>query len=373
MAGYSWGGSEILWSESALKLREAGHPVLVSVKQWPVLSKTILALAAVGVVVHERQVKQSFPGRLLARVNERILGDKSSPIGKEVRKITSMFCPDLVVVSQGGISDGVEWLEHLSGNGVPYVVIAQANAEWWWPNDAMADRLLKAYSRATLACFVSRRNLELFETQVGGKLSNARVVWNPFQVSYDSSQRWPTESNGIRLACVGRLSMDKGQDLILRVLARPEWKSRPLHVSFYGKGPIEKSLKRLAETLQVSDRVSFQGQVEDVSSIWSKNHALLLPSRCEGLPLSVVEAMLSGRPTFVTDVAGNSEVVVNGRTGLLAAAPTVELVAEMLEHAWHNQKDWRSFGDQASIRIREILPKDPAKDFTDLLLGLATS
>lgn len=55
--------------------------------------------------------------------------------------------------------------------------------------------------------------------------------------------------------------------------------------------------------------VAFLGHVENVEDVWAKHNALLLPSRFEGMPLVVVEAMLCGRPCIATDVGGNSELI----------------------------------------------------------------
>ena len=61
---------------------------------------------------------------------------------------------------------------------------------------------------------------------------------------------------------------------------------------------------------------------------------LVMPSRFEGLPLAIVEAMLCARPVVATDVAGHAEVVEDGVTGFLADAPTVGAIAAALERCW---------------------------------------
>ena len=57
----------------------------------------------------------------------------------------------------------------------------------------------------------------------------------------------------------------------------------------------------------------------------------MLPSRFEGLPLALVEAMLCPRPAVVTNVAGNTEVIEDGETGFVAAAPTAGHLDEAME------------------------------------------
>ena len=79
-------------------------------------------------------------------------------------------------------------------------------------------------------------------------------------------------------------------------------------------------------SLGLGTRIEFAGHVADIVGIWSKHNALVLPSRCEGLPLALVEAMLCGRPAIATNVAGHGEVIEDGVTGILAEAPTVPAV-----------------------------------------------
>ena len=73
------------------------------------------------------------------------------------------------------------------------------------------------------------------------------------------------------------------------------------------------------------EKVTYGGFTEDVESIWASHHALVLPSRSEGLPLVVVEAMLCGRPAIVTDVAGNAELIQDGVSGFVAAAAAPQM------------------------------------------------
>ena len=101
----------------------------------------------------------------------------------------------------------------------------------------------------------------------------------------------------------------------------------------------------------------------NIEGVWSQHHALLLPSRYEGLPLAVVEAMLCGRVCIVTDVGGNAELVEDNESGFVAAAPTVPLLDEAMERAWNRRHEWRQMGQSAARRVRERVSPDPVGDF----------
>jgi glycosyltransferase involved in cell wall biosynthesis len=113
----------------------------------------------------------------------------------------------------------------------------------------------------------------------------------------------------------------------------------------------------------LNDRVVFAGHVSIVEEIWAFNHVLTMPSRWEGLPLAIVEAMLCARPVMATDVGGNSEVIENGVSGILAAAPTIASVREALEVLWTRREDLRDMGKAAAKTIRQKVPPDPIDVF----------
>jgi glycosyltransferase involved in cell wall biosynthesis len=197
------------------------------------------------------------------------------------------------------------------------------------------------------------------------------VVRNPFKVSWQQRSDWPGTDLGFRFACIGRLyPMEKGQDLLIRVLGRDRWRSRPVSLTFFGVGEQSVGLAEMA-ALHGLANVRFAGFANDVDQIWTGHHALLLSSRAEGLPLVLVEAMLCGRVPIVTDVAGNSEVVEDDVTGFLAAAPTEDALDEAMERAWQRRAEWRAIGEAAARRIRELVPPDPAGELAERLLRLA--
>jgi glycosyltransferase involved in cell wall biosynthesis len=367
MDGAAWGGSESLWSEAALRAVAAGATVMASVSHWPELPPPLAALERRGAVV-DRRPRPSLAGRIANRTWRTILGCPGwTP---SWQRIVS-FRPDLVCISHGATSCGIDWMHLCHDAGIPYACVCQANYEFWWPADEAAAGWRRVFQAARGAYFVSRHNLELFERQIGGTLPTGAVVWNPFNVSWDAAPPWQEPQGTFRLACVARFEpRAKGHDLLFEVLSRDKWRRRGLTVDLYGAGPWEQSLRRLVAVHELEGMVRFAGYAADMEQVWAGHHCLILPSRYEGLPLSLVEAMLCGRPSIVTDVAGNTEVLTDDVSGFVAAAPTARLLDEAMERAWARRHEWREIGLTAAAAIRERLPRDPAAEFAGRLLAL---
>jgi glycosyltransferase involved in cell wall biosynthesis len=367
-----WGGSEELWSGAARELVGMGHQVYANVHGWPDRPDKIRKLAADGVDVNERRVR--FSDRLRAKVRRQFLPSAENAVQGDFGRWVRACRPDLICVSNGHYKDGRRWMEYARALGVPYAPIMHANGPEIWPSDEEQAALRELYRDAIGVFCVSQANLSLLERQLGERLPQARVVWNPCNVSRSVECRWPDDDGTWRLACVGRLDPDaKGQDLLFDVLARPQWRERPVKVSLFGTGRAEVGLRRLAAFHGLEHIVEFRGHVGDVADIWRHHHALVLPSRFEGLPLVLVEALLVGRPAVVTDVAGNTEVVEDDVTGFVATAPHPRLIADAMERAWNARGRWQEMGATARCRMLERLPPNPCKDFASLLVNLGSS
>jgi glycosyltransferase involved in cell wall biosynthesis len=367
MEGSPWGGSEELWSQAALLLARDGKEVCASVPHSDHPRPVLERLERVGVVVRARGSGPWLWERAWQNTARRPRSGRL--LGNDVSWLLSKKA-DLVCISQGGITDGLDWMLFCGRHRIPYTPIVHSNAEWLWPDDAQAERMAEAYGKAALCCFVSQANRELLEDQIGRSLPNSALVRNPCNVSYAARPAWPDMSPHWRLACVARLDpVAKGQDLLLHALAAEKWRSRNLQVTFYGTGRCERSLRQLAQRLNLTN-VDFRGYVPDVEQIWTENHALVIPSRYEGTPLALVEAMLCGRPAVITDVAGNAELVEHGLSGFVACAPTAPLLDKALEEAWQRRDEWREMGRRARDRVEALVPADPVRQFCDRLIGL---
>lgn len=360
--------SEELWSRTAMVLSNEGFSVYASVPGWSPLHWRTQKLRSAGVRVQTRPTH--YP--LWKRGWYYIFSRGKTKTAIEVEKLLRTEPPMLVVFSSGLFLPPIELLESCISLHLPFVTIANGNYEELWPYDVLAERYRSVFPLALRCYFVSKASLQLAEKQIGCELSNAEVVWSQYNIAFNASPPWPvSKGNGeLLLACVGRLyPPHKGQDILLEALAGPVWVDRPWHLSLYGEGPMRNTLERLTARLGLSNRVTFAGH-RAVEEIWSANQVLVMPSRCEGLSLAMVEAMLCGRPILATDVGGNSEIILDGVTGLLAGAPAVPTLAQGLERLWANRENLEEMGKAGTRRIRALVPSDPIRVFYEKIISL---
>lgn len=370
MSSVPWGGSEILWYEAAEECARIGHAVAICTPSWPTLPAPLERAKADWCVQHsfDPSVLQTHPvRRILRRLARR---DDLYYKRQWLRQIR----PLILCLSNGNAFQGLAWMEAAMAEDVPFVTIAQAHAEFLAPDDLQADRLIKAFSTAQANYFVARANHELVECQLGYRFNNARLIANHSRhLPLHSPMPWPDQSSdSLRLACVARLHpASKGQDLLFQALSDPRWHTRNWQLSLYGMGEHENCLRRLASMLGIGGRVHFMGQSSTPMEIWRTHHALVLPSRYEGTPLVLMEAMLAGRPVITTAVAGAPELIQHGHNGFLAEAPTVGKLRLCLEDAWARRAEWSSMGIAAYATAEERAKEAPALRFARELLILS--
>lgn len=169
------------------------------------------------------------------------------------------------------------------------------------------------------------------------------------------------------LAVVGLLNVAKGQDIALQALSEVGTE-KDLQLVFAGHGEMEQELSQLANELGLSERVAFLGFRQDVPRVLAACDGLLLPSRWEGMPYIVLEAMASALPVVTTPVDGARDLVVHGESGLIAEEITAASLALQLEAFLCLDPDQRlAMGEAGRVHMQSSFT---AKSMVDELLKL---
>lgn len=151
---------------------------------------------------------------------------------------------------------------------------------------------------------------------------------------------------------VGRLSPEKGVDLYLRALALLEARGVRFVSVLAGDGPERAAYEALAAELRVGHRVAFLGTVAAMQSLYRRLELLVIPSRSEGLPNVLLEAMRADVPVVSTSVGAVPEVLGGTQAGVLIPPANVEALADAIAASLRLKSDPTSRTARAEVATR---------------------
>jgi len=156
-----------------------------------------------------------------------------------------------------------------------------------------------------------------------------------------------------QLLIVGRIVYQKGIDLLFEALAG--LKDLEWELSVAGDGPLRESLEEMARKFGIAGRVHFLGWQSKVDLVerYRQANLFVYPSRHEGMPNAVLEAMASGLPVIASEIAGNDELVLHGNTGLLIPSEDFSRLREAIRGLLLAPDRRRKMGDAAQKRVEE--------------------
>lgn len=358
-----WPGCEVLWSQAAIRLlREKELVVFASLAWREIRPRSVREIKRLGGrVVFTKTRKRNLFLRALKKImkNERGVA--------WLKKIN----PDFVVISEGDCFEAMNWMEACRLTGIRYATVTHSCSPWVWPSGKEFRKLRDNYCGAERCFFVSRENLELLEMKIARELQNAGIIRNPYNVDYNTCLPWPRDSKKIKIACIASAEFgSKGQDILFRVFGQEKWRKRPVEISLFLYGGHDHDHTRELKEVFEAENFHLFDYVEKIEDIWREHHALILPSRREGLPLVVVEAMLCGRVCVVTDVGGNREIIEDNINGFIASAPNMASLDEAAERFWQRKDELEIIGKTAAEKIRKLVPDDPVGIFVEEIKSL---
>lgn len=184
-------------------------------------------------------------------------------------------------------------------------------------------RLVKRLSQAVTVSETVKQRWCRYD---GLKPDSVQVIYNGVPAPPPAgASREP--SKGPRIAYVGRLSREKGADLLLEAFAAVRRAIPASELVLIGDGAERPALEKRAAEI---GGVHFAGWQQDVPAWLATMDLFALPSRTEGLPLALLEAMAAGLPAVAADVGGVHEALDNGTTGLLVDPENPARLAEAM-------------------------------------------
>ncbi|MEY8375976.1 glycosyltransferase family 4 protein [Lachnospiraceae bacterium 56-18] len=163
----------------------------------------------------------------------------------------------------------------------------------------------------------------------------------------------------------GQISVRKNHELVIRALSKI--KDEKIKYLIVGFGE-EERLKKLVDELNLKKRVVFAGYRKDVKDVLHAVEAFAFPSRQEGLPVALMEAMAVGLPVVATRIRGNMDLIENGKGGWLVDCDDVDGFAEGMKKVYLS--DCQQMGIENIATMQRFDTKNVCKKMEDIYLSL---
>lgn len=330
------GGTEMFATRAAELLAGAGHEVHVALLR---AEGALLERMGTAATLHALEAPA---GRL------RVPG-----LARSLRRCVRSVRPE-VVYSQDIFSNFIAAAAVVGMRRLRFV------SSWRWTTVDTKARLFLAAAAARRSDAVVTNAEALRSTLIGLGVPSARVQWVPnlleeaaFEGATDAERRAWRDALGIpqdRLVvlCAGRMQHLKGQDVALAAWAQlTESTRRRAHLVFAGDGELRPALDAQVEAASLREHVTFAGPYRTPPNIFRFADLVLLPSRSEGMPNTLLEAAALGVPGVATRVGGVPQLAEATGGGYLTCPPDdPRALAVELERALADD-DWRRQGTRA--------------------------
>ncbi|MBI5963251.1 MAG: glycosyltransferase family 4 protein [Chloroflexi bacterium] len=157
---------------------------------------------------------------------------------------------------------------------------------------------------------------------------------------------------------VGRLVYQKAHSVLIQAMPSVLKKYPNFKLGICGDGVLISDLEALILKLELRNSVKLLGKRDDVKGFLSAADIFVLPSRWEGLPIALLEAMSAGLPVVATQVEGVDEVVKDGEHGFLVPVENSEALADAILQLLDNRRLRREMGEAAKAHILEQYTED---------------
>lgn len=228
---------------------------------------------------------------------------------------------------------------------IPVVVSVRGEPNMEYYNSWMRFMARHLFVRAAGVVLQTKKCYEFFPEKIQKKAVVLKNPVNPlfFRARYDG-EREKT------ITAVGRIDANKNHEMLIRAFAGIAGEFPDYQLIIYGEGELRRDLIQLTEKLNLKDRISLPGSIDDVAEAIYKTRVFVLPSNTEGIPNTLIEAMLMGLTVVSTDCpcGGPADLIEHGVNGILTPVGDRDKMKDNLQYLLKNLQNADEMGRMAS-------------------------
>lgn len=285
------------------------------------------------------------PGRQFNRLRRHLIQRRGA---KRLSELFSTAAPgSVIVVCQVW---AMEWVRLANTHGMPVIGMSHESYEASRGSGRYA-RIRRFYRQADRLLVLTQRDADRWA--IDG-MSNVGAMPNPLSMRATEIG----ELTAPNVIALGRLSFEKGFDMLLQswagvVRVNPGW-----HLRIYGDGPLREDLQQQINTMGLQGSAHLMGPISDVSVALLDSSIYALSSRSEGMPVVLCEAMELGVPCVAFDVApGVREIITHEENGLVVTPGNTDQLASAINQLIADVGMRQEFGRKAHESVQRFAPE----------------
>ncbi|MFB7243400.1 glycosyltransferase family 4 protein [Streptomyces populi] len=362
-------GGVTSWSHQMARLfTERGHRVHVVGVTEPAVPQELGEVPYPTTTLYDVHPPKVRPARGLGGrfdlASRRLRAERAAGMREKAAELTALFRAArpgaVVIVTQVW---AMEWVELADTGGLTVIGMSHESFEYCRKTSRFR-RVLEHYRDVDRMLALTREDADLW---IREGLNNASFMPNPLPFVPEV----PSPRTGNAVVSVGRLSDQKGIDMLLDAWAEvaplhPGWRLR-----IYGSGEDEEILRKQCTALGLDGSVDWAGRTNDVPGALRGGSVFVLSSRGEGFPLALMEAMATGLPCAAFDCApGVREIVRDGEDGLLATLGNTGELARRLDTLMSDKALRDSMGEAARANVQRFTTDEVVRRWEELFAFL---
>lgn len=280
----------------------------------------------------------------------------------EIEKIIDQVKPDITntFILSGGVFGTFAWKKRKWGK-----LFVTVNNPVIYPGISIGGRILYPHMYRWMSYYASAFlvKADKVRDEVAGVIKNKRPVISikngiDFQV-FNRDREYPDilansriKEKDIVITNVAALDIRKGQQYLIEAVTELH-KNYPVQLLLVGEGNDKERLRNLVMKKGAENYIHFLGRRSDINVVLANTRFFVLPSLHEGLPNALMEAMAMGLPCIAADVGGVSQLIDNGKDGIIVRPESAGEIQDAITQLLNDTKYERNIGERACLKMEK--------------------